>query len=71
MNYKCKNPRCPSKGKAQDTIGVVSQCTQTLALAGDDWSNLEIGDTISGYCLECAAKIPPKTMTKLIDNAGT
>jgi hypothetical protein len=69
MDFKCKNSKCPSKGKAQDAIGVASECTQILTLASDDWSNLEVGDTLYGYCLECNTRIPPKTLTKLIETA--
>jgi hypothetical protein len=70
MNYICKNPKCPSKGKLQNRIGVVSECTQTLNLVTDEYTTLDVVDSLYGYCLECSARIPAKVLTKLIDSAG-
>jgi hypothetical protein len=39
--FKCKNPECPSKGKAQESILVTSECCQTLSLPDDEWTDLE------------------------------
>jgi RNA polymerase-binding transcription factor DksA len=66
MNYKCKNKECPSKGKAQTRIAVISACTQTLTLGTDDWDDLDVGETLYAICRECGEKIPPKTLAKLL-----
>jgi len=59
--FTCKN--CHKK---DDKIGVVSQCTQQVYLASDDWSHLEVGDTLYGYCLECGTRVPGATLKRLL-----
>ena len=70
MKFVCKTPECPSKGQPQETIIVTSVCYQTLNLETDDWTDLEVQDTLYGQCKECATKIPVKTLDKLIERAG-
>jgi len=70
MTFTCKNKKCPSKGKPQDKIGVLSECLQTLSLKTDAWEDLEVGTALYGYCLECSEKLPFKTLDKIIQNAG-
>jgi len=70
MNFVCSNPDCPSKGQSQKTILVISECVQTLNLETDDWTDLDVQDTLYGQCKECAAKIRVKVLDELIGKAG-
>jgi len=70
MEFRCKNEKCPSKGKPQEKIGVVSECTQTLHIKSDSWEDLEVGSTLYGYCLECSDKINPKTFRRIMNAVG-
>jgi hypothetical protein len=49
---------CPHCQKKQEEIGVVSKCTQHLTLATDEWDDLEVGETLSIYCLFCGEDLP-------------
>lgn len=70
--FKCKNPDCPSKGKAQNSILVISECVQTLSLPNDDWTDLEVmQEPLYGQCKECAARIPKEILDELIEKAGS
>ena len=63
---KTKTYTCKACGKKSEQIGVSSVCTQTLTLESDDWTNLEVGETLSGFCLECGEPIPAKKLKTLI-----
>ena len=69
-SFVCENPECKLRGQPQDSILIESKCTQTLTMAGDQWENTEVGETIAGYCQECAHEIPKETLTQLTDRAG-
>ena len=67
--FRCTGKKCPSKGKPQKTIGVVSNCTQKFTPETDDWSDLEVCDSLSGYCLECGRDMPEKVFRSLIEGS--
>jgi len=58
--YTCSH--CHTKS---EKIGVVSEATQTLTIASDDWNDTEVGATLSGYCLTCNTPIPEEILEKL------
>jgi hypothetical protein len=58
--YTCLH--CHTKS---EKIGVVSEATQTLTIASDDWNDTEVGATLSGYCLTCNTPIPEEILEKL------
>jgi len=60
-----KKYTCPRCKKSSESIGVISKCSQTVHLDTDDWTNLEVGETIKGYCLLCGEEIDCKTTEKL------
>lgn len=62
---RAKTYTCHSCGTKSEKIGVSSSCTQTLNLTTDDWTNLDVGDTHHGFCLECAVLIPAAKLKKL------
>lgn len=68
--FRCTGKKCPAKGKPQEFIGVVSQCTQKFHPKSDDWSDLEVGDSLYGYCMECGGMVPDSVFRNLIDRAG-
>ena len=53
-----KSFTCPNCHKKQDRLRVTSVCSQTLNFAGDDWTDLEVGDSLYVYCLECGQQLP-------------
>jgi hypothetical protein len=65
-----KTYTCKSCGVKSEKIGVVSEATQTLTLASDDWEDLTVDDTLYGSCLECGAKIPAKDLKRLTGESG-
>jgi hypothetical protein len=58
--FTCKN--CHKK---QDTVGVSSKCTQTLHIETDNWTNLDVGETLEAFCLECGTVLTKAQMKKL------
>ena len=60
--YTCKNCRRPV-----ETIGVVSRCYQTHHIDSDEYTDLDISDTLYGYCLDCGTRIPAADLLKLTD----
>jgi len=48
-----------------EKIGVNSICRQTLNVDSDDWTDLEVGETLHGFCLGCGEMIPVEEMKKL------
>ena len=58
--YTCKN--C---GKVVTKIGVTSLCRQTYHLGSDSYTDLEVGDTDHGFCLECSGELPTKDFKRL------
>lgn len=65
-----KTYTCPHCKKKSESIGVQSYCNQTLHIKTDDWSDLEVGDTVEGYCLECSTPITETAMTKIMGSKG-
>jgi hypothetical protein len=63
---KVKSYTCKSCGKTSEKIGVTSLCRQNLHIASDDWTDLEVGETLHGFCLECSAEIPADVMKKIL-----
>jgi len=61
-----KSFTCPHCKVKQYHVGVLSECTQELNLASDDWNNLDVKDTKYIYCLECGQKLP-KLYKKLVE----
>lgn len=61
---------CPYCKKKAESIGVQSFCSQILHIKTDDWTDLEVGDTVEGYCLECNTPITETAMTKIMANKG-
>lgn len=58
--YTCKS--CKTK---VTKIGITSVCRQTFHLDSDSYTDLEIGGTSHGFCIECGEKIPDKDLKKL------
>ena len=59
--YTCKN--CDTQSTK---IGVASICTQRLSIPDDNWDDLEVGDTLHGYCLECGTRIPAAVLKRIL-----
>ena len=59
---------CPYCRKRQDKVGVVSECSQSLHLGTDDWTDLEVnGVSKHIYCINCGHNMP-KLFQKLINS---
>lgn len=58
--YTCKNCK-----KVVTKIGVTSLCRQTYHLRSDSYTDLEVGDTYHGFCIECGAELPTKDFKRL------
>jgi hypothetical protein len=62
---KSKTFTCKSCRKKQSRVGVLSECRQTLNIATDEWTNLEVGDTTHAFCLNCCRELTPGQMKKI------
>jgi len=57
---------CPNCRKRQEKVGVVSECSQSLHLGTDDWTDLEVnGISKHIYCINCGHNLP-KLFQRLI-----
>jgi hypothetical protein len=63
---KVKSYTCKSCGKTRERIGVTSFCRQTLHIDSDSWTDLEIRETLHGFCLDCCAEVPANIMKKFL-----
>jgi len=63
---KVKSYTCPHCGKTSEKIGVTSICRQHLYIESDDWTDLEVGETLHGFCLECSAEVPADVMKEIL-----
>jgi hypothetical protein len=61
IKYTCKNCR-----KVVTKIGVTSSCIQTYHLGSDSYTDLEVGETDHGFCIECGGELPTKDFKRLI-----
>lgn len=62
---KVKQFKCTTCGETNTRIGVTSLARQNLNVQTDEWTDLEVGETLHGFCLECAAEIPMAQFKKL------
>ena len=66
---KIKKPvttyKCPQCGTRSERIIIESRCTQKLTIADNSYDDMEAGETLAGYCIECTASIPLRTVKRL------
>lgn len=75
MNKKTKEApvtfHCKTCGGEFATIIVESKCTQTLTLAGNDYHDLEVHESVGGLCPGCGARINLKTVRSLEEKSAS
>lgn len=60
-----KSYTCKGCGRKQDVVCVASVCTQTHNIGTDDYNDLEVGETLYLYCLECGRKLTKEQQKRL------